>query len=473
MTHDDKEIVSALRAQLADRIGWDRYEVWFGKAVDFVLGESSVCVEVATQFSQDWLRTHFRADIEAVSSEILGQKSVVEFRLNEKLATRTSKQNPPHPNQPQSGAQTGPRLLTIADEAAQPPAMERRPLASFDELEVGEGNKLAFTSARIAADRPGSVSPLLLHGPTGVGKTHLLESIMTRARQRDRRLHTVYRTAEQFTTDFFDALAGKGVPSFRQKYRGVDILVLDDVHFFANKKATLVELLYTVESLARAGRQVVLAADRGPAQLGFLGSELVGRISGGLVCQIESPDYATRLGIVGRLAQDLETPIAPDVQQLIAAQITATSRELAGAVNRLYATSLATGQKIDCAMAEETLLQLSANSSRAVRLADIEQAVCDEFGIEAASLKSGRTGNAVSNPRVLAMYLARKHTRAALSEISNFFGRRSHSTVITANKKVSRWMNQKYSLELGERRCGVEDAVRRVEERIVGSRKSG
>ncbi|MCA9247249.1 MAG: ATP-binding protein [Planctomycetales bacterium] len=476
MIDNDREVVSALRARLADRIGWDRYEVWFGKGTELLVGDACICVEVSTPFFQDWLRTHFRSDVEAVCAEILEKKVNVEFRVNAQLAQQQKKATKVKGQTPTSVSAaevSGPRLLKLNDDRVAEQAPCPRALAEFEGFQIGDCNKLAYTSAQIAAERPGNISPLLIHGPTGVGKTHLLESVVSQARRRDRRLHVVYRTAEQFTTDFFEALSGKGVPNFRQKYRGVDLLILDDVQFFAGKKATLIELLHTVETLLREGRQIVLASDRAPAEMAFLGSELVGRLQGGLVCPMDAPDFATRRGIVSRLADQAHVTVSQDVQALIAERITATARELSGALNRLVTTSMALERPLDTMMAEETLAQLAASTARVVRLADIEDAVCDEFGLEPGSLKSNRTLGSISNPRILAMYLARKHTRAALSEISHFFGRRSHSTVITASKKVSTWMNQQSCVELGSLSCGVEDALRRVESRLAQRRRSG
>ena len=155
--------------------------------------------------------------------------------------------------------------------------------AVLDSFIVGDSNRLAYTSARMAVEQPGKVSPLLIHGETGVGKTHLLTAIRGAARVIDRRIHAVYLTAEQFTTLFLGALNGGGLPNFRRKYRGVDLLLIDDLQFFAGKKATLVELLHTIDTLHRDGRQIVFTADRSPAQLGRLGPELTARLTAGLV----------------------------------------------------------------------------------------------------------------------------------------------------------------------------------------------
>ena len=188
----------------------------------------------------------------------------------------------------------------IARRIAAPRAsgLEKRRFASLDTFVAGDGNRLAVTSAEMVVRQPGQHTPLLFYGPTSVGKTHLLEGIWTAARRSHQRLTVVYLSAEQFTSHFLEALRGSGLPSFRRKYRGVGLLMIDDLQFFVGKRATQVELLHTIDTFLREGRQLVFAADRSPAELAELGPELTTRLTSGLVCRIEPPDYATRLGIV-------------------------------------------------------------------------------------------------------------------------------------------------------------------------------
>ena len=330
-----------------------------------------------------------------------------------------------------------PGSATAAPQDAAPP---RRRFASLETFVAGETNRVAVASAEMVVRRPGQVTPLMFHGPTSVGKTHLLEGIWTAARKSHHRLTAVYLSAEQFTSQFLEALRGSGLPNFRRKYRGVGLLILDDLQFFVGKRATQVELLHTIDGFLREGRQLVFAADRSPADLAELGPELTTRLTGGLVCRIEPPDHATRLAIVGQMARRMKLHVPPEVQQLVASRLTSHARQLSGALCRLQATSEALGRPISLPLAEEALADLVGHSGRVVRLPDIEKAVCEVFGLEPASLQSDAKGKRVSHPRMLAMWLARKHTRAALSEIGHYFGRRSHSTVVSAQKRVDGWM---------------------------------
>jgi len=489
---DDMEIASALRARLMEKVGCQRYELWFGERTRLSLSDTALVVAVSSSFLQDWLRTHFRRELEESCDEVLGRPAAVEFVVDPALAipSPTARNDavtrppaaaggrllkPPASDPSERGEQRC--CLSGTDHAAH--ATSKRAAvratgmgdghacrAALSSFVVGQHNKLAFTSARMIIERPGTVSPLVVYGETGVGKTHLLEGILGEMRRVHPRIHAVYLTAEQFTTCFLDALNGSGLPSFRQKYRHVDVLLLDGIHFLAGKRATLVELLYTVDALLKEGRQLVFASDRAPAELRALGPELVARLGGGLVCQMEPADYATRLGIVCHLCRKFDVDMPDAVRSLVASQITHCARELAGAIHRLKITSVAEEQPITRQLAERVLMELLDQTCAPVQLHDIRRAVCDVFGIPPERLQSSSKVASVSHPRILAMWLARKHTRAALSEIGQFFGRRSHSTVISAQKKVQRWMNQQTRLTLASRSCDVEEAIRRVEQSL-------
>ena len=476
MATADTDIHAALRAELAHKIGDERFELWFGSHTQLRLANEMLLVEASSAFSRDWLRSHFRADIAAACRKLVGSNIAIEFRVREVEAPLKGSSSPRPPEKtslakiPVEPSPTDSHPIRRSDSPAERANRQQdnreKKRAVLDSFIVGDCNRLATTSARMAVEQPGKVSPLLIYGETGVGKTHLLTAIRGATRAIDRRTHAIYLTAEQFTTLFLGALNGGGLPNFRRKYRGVDLLLIDDLQFFAGKKATLVELLHTIDTLQREGRQIVFTADRSPAQLGRLGPELTARLTAGLVCPIDPPDFATRRDIVRQLCSRLEVKIPDDVQTFVASQITATARELSGALHRLQATSLAHAQPVTRTLAESALADLMGNVARLVQLPDIQRAVCDVFGITPGGLSSPRRSQSVSHPRMLAMWLARKHTRAGLSEIGEFFGRRSHSTVVSASKKVERWMSEQASMALAEDACQVEEAIRRVEQTL-------
>lgn len=508
----DMEIDISLRSALREQLGVDRYELWFGKGIRFELSGDQVVAIVPTTFLQEWLRRNFRTLLETTATRVLDRQVTLAIQVAPNLGATVSGASPCGTNRPnctklptdhgqvgetpppvtipvvpvslfatahahQAATQASLGTSTVSaprgsrtgqDPAAAAGTSFRRRFAHFNSFVVGETNRLAWTSAQMASDRLGSLSPLLLHGPTGVGKTHLLEAIWSRVRQGEQRTRAVYLTAEQFTSYFVDAVRHSGLPSFRRKYRGVDLLLIDDLQFFSGKRATLVELLYTINTLVDEGRQIVLSADRPPSELGDLGRELINRLQGGMVCRIDAPDYEVRLGIVRQLAAAAGLELAPETANFVACQVTTDARGLAGAVNQLTATQLSLGVPITLSIAQGALSELIRHSVRSIRLRDIESAICDVFGLDPACLQSSRRTKDVTQPRMLAMWLARKHTRAALSEIGSYFGGRSHSTVISAQQKVGGWMGEQATLRIADAQCSVDEAIRRVEKKLMG-----
>jgi chromosomal replication initiator protein len=291
----------------------------------------------------------------------------------------------------------------------------------------------------------------------------LLKAIVQEYRRHHCGAIALYMTAEQFTTNFVEALRGSGIPSFRQKCRRVDLFVIDDLQFFPGKRRTVEELQYTIDTLLADGRQIVFASDRLPAQLQTLGQELISRICGGLTCEMTSPEFATRLGIARRFAAECGISLEDDVAQLIATQITTGAREIRGAIHRLSAMSATYGVPVTRELAERGLAEILRHCSRAVRLDDVQKVVCSAFGVEPAQLRSDHKRRSLAEPRMLAMWLARKYTRAPWSEIGEYFGRSSHSTVISAHKRVEKLISQQAQIGMAHQTCDVDDAIRQLE----------
>lgn len=463
----DTEVVSALRQALAERIGQERFELWFGPQTGLKFRRDALIVEVAEPFTCEWIRNHFRADLESICAEIASRSVAVHFQINAALKLPN---NSPANNSPASvvrhAANSSRNTLAKPSTTKQDVDPRRRPLARLDDFVPDDGTRVALTSANIAAGKPGTVTPLLFHGSNGVGKTHLLEGIYAANRSSDRNPRAVFLSAEQFTSYFLYALKGGGLPNFRRKYRGVELLIIDDLQFFVGKRATIVELQHTVDALLREGRQLVFAADRPLAELADLGPDLTGRLAGGLVCCMQLPGHDTRVVITRQIAGQCEADVPEAVLQYVAASFPGDARQLRGAINTLKATSHAMKQPITLALAEESLARLTRPHSRIVRLTDIEQAVCDVVGLQPRTLRSGGKTKRETYPRMLAMWLARKYTRAPLNEIGHFFGRRSHSTVVSAQKKVEGWLARRSPVALADRQWQPDDAIRTIEQRL-------
>jgi chromosomal replication initiator protein len=457
--NDDTEIVSAVRKALAERIGKDRYTVWFGSCVRLDLDGQTLRVAAGDRFTLDRVRTRFRQEIDDVCRGVLGTSLRIRFCIDPSLQSHATQRGN------HSEDQAKPERTTASSRKSSYRSSRRR-LARLDEFVVGPCNRVGFTAAQSILDRLGQVSPLFLYGTTGTGKTHLLEGVASAARQRRGVKRVVLLSSEQFTAYFVHALQGSGLPSFRRKYRDVDVLLIDDLQFFDGKTATIIELKHTIDRLLGDGRQVVLSADRSLSEISGLGSDLIARISGGLICGLELPDEATRLQLARRMAAVRGVQVSEDILRLIAQRVFGDARQIAGALNRLRAVAEAAEQPVTTDMAGTALSDIFRTSQRVIRLPDIENAVCGLFGVDARGLHSHRKSKTLAQPRMLAMWLARKYTRAAFSEIGEHFGHRSHSTVISANKKVESWLADDAKIQLGHADCGVRDVIRRVEARL-------
>ena len=323
---------------------------------------------------------------------------------------------------------------------------------------------MARASVEQVFDHPGEFSPLLIYGPTGSGKSHLLEAIVNDFRRRLRRSRCMYLSAEQFTTEFIGSLrGGSGLPMFRRRYRDLDILAIDDIQFFSSKRATLNEFLQTVDHLARAGKQVVVSADRPPIELEGIGNDLAARLTGGLTCPLQYPSFEGRVSIIENICQQRGFAIPMDVRELIAQHMTRDVRRILGAINRLYAVSVSLQEKVTMNLAQDVLSDLLAFSSIGATINGIEQAVCDFCGVKSNEIRSSSRRKRVSVARMLAMYLARQHTGAAFSEIGDHFGNRKHSTAIAAERKVAGWIESSESIALPNASYPADEVIRRIE----------
>ncbi len=483
-----------IKEALFSRLGNERFEVWFGDNFEVYISEagakesaSQVEVLYDPDYPGDWLRKTFNGDVVQCASEILGGPVVVKWSPLEQVPldvaspaddmrkAGTPKSSIPSLNRSEvHNVRASPKkLLPKGTNCSNPretllrnteKASLRRPAVRLDEFSVGPSNRMAYAAVELAASRLGEMSPVLVHGPSGVGKSHLLAGICHHARQSRPGLTVAMFSAEQFTTNFLQALHGSGLPGFRRSCRAVDLLAIDDLQFFVGKRATLLELQSTVDTLHRAGKQIVFASDRDIESLSGLGSELTSRLRGGMTAGIMPPDYEVRRGIVSGLAEKRKIDLPADVVDFLANSLTRHARELIGGINRLEATSHMLGAPVTLDLAREALADLVRSSARSLRLADIEQAVCAAFGISESDLKSTRRSRAVNQPRMLAMFLARKHTAAALADIGRHFGRRSHSTVLAAEKTVRKWMTSQSSIVLADATWDVDQAICRVED---------
>jgi chromosomal replication initiator protein len=334
---------------------------------------------------------------------------------------------------------------------------------------VGACNRVAFASAQSVIEAPGEgANPLVIHGPVGTGKTHLLEGIYAGIRRSHAEWRVLYVTSEDFTNRFLGQLRLGKLAAFRRHFRECDVLLVDDLHFLAKKRATREEFLHTFDALQADGRQVVVTCDCHPRLSDDFTPELVDRLLGGAVWGLTPPDAETRLEILRHKAMQPAQAVPPDdVLRFLASQLRGNVRELEGALHSVRHYSRVTGRAIDVPLVREALADLLRHAVRVVRLADVDAAVRAVLRMEEGALQSTARAWAVSHPRMVAMFLARKHTAASYSEIGAHFGGRNHSTVVASEKKVRQWLQEDAELALGERRLGVRELLERVERDLL------
>ncbi len=307
----------------------------------------------------------------------------------------------------------------------------------FDGFIVGPGNRLAHAAALAVASNPGRhYNPFFVHGDVGLGKTHLLQAICLAIRAQRPEAVIYYTSCEGFMTQFMDAVAAGAMHLFRHKFRHVDVLVIDDVHFLAKRDRTQEEFFHTFNSLYQSHKQIVLSSDAPPEEIPDLEERLVSRFKWGLVTEISPPDFETRVQILKNKARLRGFELSEPVAQRIAQRIDTNIRELEGAVIKLQMMATMDKREIDLDLVKTALGEPPTNEEPTVQIPTIIEAVADFFGVKMVDMQSKRRQRSVALPRQLCMYLARRNTRFSLEEIGGYFGGRDHTTVMHAVKIV-------------------------------------
>jgi chromosomal replication initiator protein len=464
------DVVAALGSALRQQIGAPRYDLWFQKTTSFRWEPGQLTVGVPNRFYQEWLQKTFAADVQTTAERVLGETLDVRFVIDPALfQAARQREAPPPPTSSRGVSAANPADAPAAFAALIPRPGGARRWRRLEDFVEGPCNRVALASARSVVEAPGQeANPLVLHGPVGVGKSHLLEGIATGLRHGLGEGKVIFISAEEFTYRFVQAMRHQRIGSFRTQFRSCEALLLDDVHFLAKKTATQEEFLHTLDALERNGRPVALTADCHPRLTdGFL-PELVDRLQGGAIWGLTTPDAPTRLGILRHLnRRHTGEPMPDSVLQLLAGQLRGNVRELEGAVHGVRHLAKATARPITVEVAREALAEVLRHSARLVQLADVDRAVCTALGLAAGTLQSRKRGWMVSHPRMLAIYLARKHTAASYTEIGHHFGDRNHSTAVAAEKKVRGWHKEDDTLSLGQGKVRVRELLERIERELM------
>ena len=509
------EVLQELRSLLGDK----RYSLWIEGKIGLSICDDTLTVAVGSPFLMTWMQKQFKGEMADAARAVLGHSARVSYTVDATLtvgrpgedpvqipatamssseqpgaasAKKPSSRSPsprspsPRALSPKSSAELSEALLAgdrpSSNVVGAPGQAGRsagaghplggiarsRRLAELNDFIAGPQSELALTAARqVASVQPTMFNPLYLHGPVGTGKTHLLEGICRQLKRQQPTANVMLLTSEAFANYFTQALRDRTLPGFRQRFRGVDVLLVDDVDFFESKRVFQEEFLHTFSELVDHGRRVVLTGSRHPRLLTKLGDELATRFLSGLVCRLDVPDAETRQQIVKAKAARMTGDFAPEALQYVAQRFQSSVRELEGALNCLQTYHSMTNKRVTLSAARQILADLERDCLRIIRVADIERVICNLFGVKPKDLHSESRVRTVSQPRMLAMFLARKHTQSAYTEIGQHFGGRNHSTVMSAERKVQQWVDENSSIQVASQKWTIGEILSTIEQQLL------
>ncbi len=437
-----------VRDELRDSIGNDAFKNWI-EPLEFRGCEGGVVhLAAPTSFIGNWVSQHYGERIQRLISRERSDVQRLDFtvnRRNDVIATAAvtpdaiATQEEVAPMPAETPKPTAPATVAADQELPGSPLDSR---FKFDSFVVGKPNELAHAAARrVAEPGPVTFNPLFLYGGVGLGKTHLMHAIAWQIQETQPSARVLYLSAEQFMYRFVQALRFKDMHGFKELFRSVDVLMVDDVQFIAGKDSTQEEFFHTFNALVDQNRQIVISADRAPGKIEKMEERIISRLQCGLVVDVHPTDFELRLGILQSKAEAQSKlhpgiEVDPGVFDYLAHRISSNVRVLEGALTRLYAFASLVGRKIDMEMAQECLSDILRASERKVTIEEIIRKVAEHYNVRIADMQGPRRARAVSRPRQVAMYLSKTLTTKSLPEIGRRFGGRDHTTVIHAVRKI-------------------------------------
>jgi len=435
----NEELWTKIRNELADVVGKDNFRNWIEPIEFGTLNEGEAVFYVPTNFIGDWVTRNF-SDLIMMRLKAAG---VPVSRMKFTLAPASRPQAPRVPAKAAAATRTAAVATTTEDEL---PGAPLDPRFTFDRFVVGKPNELAHAAARrVAEGNEVSFNPLFLYGGVGLGKTHLMHAIAHELQNREDGLRVVYLSAEQFMYRFVQALRDKQMMDFKQLFRSVDVLMVDDVQFIAGKDSTQEEFFHTFNALVDQNKQIVISADRAPNEIKDMEDRITSRLQCGLVVDLHPTDYELRLGILQQKVeqQRMQYPglvIADGVLEFLAHRISNNVRVLEGALMRLFAFATLVGREITLDLTQECLADILRASDRKITIEEIQRKVSEHYNIRLSDLIGPRRLRALARPRQVAMYLSKQLTSRSLPEIGRRFGNRDHTTIMHGVRKIEELM---------------------------------
>ena len=405
------------------------FYTWF-KPTSFVSVDSStVTVRVPNGLFKEWLTKHYSG----VISEAIGEVRQGGLAVNFVVEVGSDASAIPLSTEEAAAFEAAAPSLP----SSTPGSVGLNPRYAFDSFIVGSSNQFAHAACRAVAEAPSrSYNPLFIYGGVGLGKTHLMHAIGQYVLRHNSSLKLTYISAERFMNEMINAVRFDRIIDFRERYRTVDVLLVDDVQYIAGKEGTQTEFFHTFNALYDSQKQIVISSDCPPHEIPSLEDRLRSRFEWGLIADIQSPDLETRVAILKKKADAEAVPLADDVAIYIAGKIKSNIRELEGSLIRLIAYASLTGQQISLPLAQEVLKNVLSHEEKAVTIEIIQKFVAEHYNLKLTELKSRNNSKSVAMPRQVAMYLCKSLTRSSLPEIGRSFGGKHHSTVIHSIRKV-------------------------------------
>lgn len=413
-----------LQYNLRKELNPQSYEVWIETVKPVSFQNDQLVIEVPTDVHKTYWKKNLASKVVEISFMLYGKEIIPTFVTPDEAQTITSEENKPKEK---------------AKEENKPNSM-LNPKYTFDTFVIGKGNQMAHAAALVVAEEPGSIyNPLFFYGGVGLGKTHLMHAIGHQMLQNRPDAKIKYVSSENFTNDFINSIQKNKMEDFRNEYRSVDLLLVDDIQFLVSKEGTQEEFFYTFEELYKNNKQIVLTSDRLPNEIPTLPERLVSRFAWGLSVDITPPDLETRIAILRKKAEAERLEIPDDTLSYIAGQIDSNIRELEGALVRVQAFATMNNSDITTSLAAEALKALKANHGLTqVSILQIQEEVAKYYHIQLKDLKGKKRVKTIVVPRQIAMYLSRELTDHSLPKIGAEFGGKDHTTVIHAHEKIEK-----------------------------------
>ena len=415
------------------------FYTWF-KPTSFLRDDGgSLKVRVPNALFRDWLTKHYAAVLDEALSEVDRKGTTVTFTTD---PVDTAEPHTSAADRRELPAAVAPPPLDVPPEPApdvdaEYPVGGLAPRYSFDTFIVGSSNQFAHAACRAVAEAPSrSYNPLFIYGGVGLGKTHLMHAIGHYVLNHLKSLKLTYISSERFMNEMINAVRYDRVLDFRERYRSVDVLLVDDIQFLAGKEGTQTEFFHTFNSLYDSQKQIVISSDCPPHEIPQLEERLRSRFEWGLIADIQSPDLETKVAILKKKAETEGVPLPDNVALYIAGKIKSNIRELEGSLIRLIAYASLTGREITLSLAQDVLRNVLQHDERAVTIEGIQKFVSDYYQLKHGELKSRNNSKSIAMPRQIAMYLCKSLTNASLPEIGKSFGGKHHSTVIHSIRKI-------------------------------------